>query len=86
MPDDADVDVHREWLLIQLRIDVDGRRHDLPGGLAARADFDAFLAGERELDVLFEPTRAPSLAGYALDRAPPHPVTCSTTCRAGSRC
>ena len=33
MPDDADVDVHREWLLIRLRSDVDGRRRDLSGRL-----------------------------------------------------
>ena len=42
--------VHREWLLVTLRTRLDSRRQDLPRRLAARrADFDAFLAGERDV-------------------------------------
>lgn len=59
-PSDADVDVHREWLLIRLRTEwtVGGTTH--PAGSLLAAGFDEFLAGGRDFTVLFAP--APDVA------------------------
>ncbi|MBL0886661.1 prolyl oligopeptidase family serine peptidase [Myceligenerans indicum] len=64
VPDSANVGVHREWLLVRLRDDWGTYR---AGSLLA-APFDAFLAGSRQLTVLFEPTATASLAGTAWTR------------------
>ena len=57
MPDDAEVEVEREWLLVTLRTDwaVGGRTY-AAGSLIA-ADFEGFLKGAREVDVLFRDAR-----------------------------
>ena len=62
--DSANATVHREWLFLELREDwtVGGRTYKAGSLLAAR--FEAFMAGERAFDVLFEPTERTSLAGY----------------------
>jgi prolyl oligopeptidase len=64
-PDSANASVHRDLLLIQLRDDwaVGGKTY--PAGALLAADFEAFLKGERRLDVLFEPTERKSLAGFS---------------------
>jgi len=63
-PDSANVTVHRDLLLIQLRDDwtVGGKTY--PGGALLATDFEGFLRGERQIDVLFEPTERRSLAGF----------------------
>jgi prolyl oligopeptidase len=68
-PDDATVGVHREWLFIELRSDwtVGGTTHRAGSLLAA--DFERFLAGDRALDVLFEPADRTSLVSYAPTRS-----------------
>jgi prolyl oligopeptidase len=68
VPDDANIDVEREWLLIRLRNDwaLDGESYPAGGLLAAR--FDDFLAGDRRLTVLFRPDEHTSLSGYAWTR------------------
>ncbi|HVP13947.1 MAG TPA: prolyl oligopeptidase family serine peptidase [Terriglobales bacterium] len=67
-PDDADAGVWREWLLIQPRKDWrPGARTYLAGSLLA-AKLDDFLAGSRDLAVLFEPSARISLAGYSTTR------------------
>src|SRR5215468_2069637 len=55
VPEDADVDVHREWLVIRTRSawTVDGAAY--PAGALLAARFDRFLDGDRQLAVLFEP-------------------------------
>jgi len=60
-PDDAETGVHREWLTIKLRSPwtVGGKTY--PSGALLAADFDAFMAGRRDLTVLFEPTPSTSL-------------------------
>jgi prolyl oligopeptidase len=60
-PDSANASVHRDLLLLQLREDwtVGGRAY--PAGALLAADFEAFLNGERRLDVLFEPSERRSL-------------------------
>jgi prolyl oligopeptidase len=68
VPDDAITSVQRQWLLVELRTDwlVGGHRH--PAGALLATGFDAFLAGERDLTVLFEPDERTSLAGYSWTR------------------
>ncbi|MBL8750354.1 MAG: S9 family peptidase [Planctomycetes bacterium] len=67
-PDSANANFHREWLLVELRDDwaVGGRTYAAGSLLAAKVD--AFLAGERTFDVLFEPTERSSLAGFSPTR------------------
>ena len=55
-PNSANKTPYREWLLLELREDyaVGDRVH--PKGSVIAAKFDAFMKGERDFDVLFEPT------------------------------
>jgi prolyl oligopeptidase len=64
-PDDADANVHREWLLIQLRTDWTLAGKTWPAGALLATRFDDFLAGKREIEALFVPTERKSLAGYS---------------------
>src|SRR5690606_28573840 len=70
VPDSANVGLHREWMLVRLRDDwtVDGTTYRA-GSLLATG-FDAFMAGSRDLTVLFEPTATTSLAGVTWTRRP----------------
>ncbi|MGO1542542.1 MAG: prolyl oligopeptidase family serine peptidase, partial [Luteimonas sp.] len=62
-PNSAVKSVQREWLGLELREpwEVDGRTY--PAGSLLAANFDDYMAGGREFDVLFEPTETTSLAG-----------------------
>ncbi|MER7417192.1 prolyl oligopeptidase family serine peptidase [Micromonospora peucetia] len=64
VPQDAKWDVRREWLLVRLRSPwpVGGVTH--PAGALLATRFDAFLAGERELTVLFRPDARTALSGH----------------------
>lgn len=68
VPDDSETDVHREWLLIRTRSQwqVGGATYR-PGTLLA-ARFDDYLAGRRDLTVLFEPDRHEHLSYHAWTR------------------
>lgn len=55
VPDDAQIDIHREWLLIRLRSTWTVGPTTYPAGAALITRFDEFLAGGRELTVLFKP-------------------------------
>jgi prolyl oligopeptidase len=68
VPEDAEASVERTWLNIKLRTPwtVAGRTY--PAGALLAADFDAFMAGKRELRVLFEPTLTSSLEAYGWTR------------------
>jgi prolyl oligopeptidase len=68
VPEDAGWDVHREWLVIRLRSPwvVDGVTH--PAGALLAARFDAFLAGAREMTVLFRPDARTALSYYSWTR------------------
>ena len=68
VPLDAIVDAHREWLLIQLRSDWSVGGKTYKGGSLVAAKFDEFMAGKRELVVLFEPTETVSLGKYSWTR------------------
>ncbi|RZA37182.1 MAG: S9 family peptidase [Lysobacteraceae bacterium] len=62
-PNSTGKSVVREWLTLELREpwEVDGKTYKAGSLLATR--LDAFMAGERKFDVLFEPTESTSLAG-----------------------
>ncbi len=63
-PDSATKSVHHRWLTIRLRDAwTVGTSTYAPGTLLV-ADFGAFIAGERALHVVFEPTESTSLADY----------------------
>jgi prolyl oligopeptidase len=64
VPEDADIDTHHEWLLIRLRSSWTVGSVSYPAGTLLVTDFDAFLAGDRELAVLFEPDVHTSLSSY----------------------
>ena len=68
VPNSAQKSVQREWLGIELREPwtVGGRTYRAGSLLAA--NFDAFMAGKREFDVLFEPSDTTSLAGASFTK------------------
>ncbi|ATD66087.1 S9 family peptidase [Luteimonas chenhongjianii] len=67
-PNSANKSVHRDWLMLELREpwEVGGRTY--PAGSLLATNFDAFMGGKREFDVLFEPTETTSLAGATWTR------------------
>ena len=64
-PDSAEVTPFRDSLLISLRDDWTVEGKTWPAGALLASDFDGFLAGKREFDVLFQPTARSSLAGFS---------------------
>jgi prolyl oligopeptidase len=68
VPDDAATDVHREWLLIRLRSEWTVGAVTYPAGAVLVSPFDAFLAGDRELSVVFTPDPGTSLTSHAWTR------------------
>lgn len=65
-PDDANAYTVRDQLVLELRSDwqVGGRTY--PQGALVAADFASFMAGERDLAVLFTPSATSSLDGVAM--------------------
>jgi len=68
VPEDAETDVHREWLVVSTRSSwtVGGTTY-APGSLLA-ARFDDYMAGERDMAVLFEPDKHNHLSYFAWTR------------------
>ncbi|MDH5821750.1 prolyl oligopeptidase family serine peptidase [Luteimonas sp. RD2P54] len=68
VPNSASKNIHREWLTLELREPwaVGGREY--PAGSLLVTRLDAFMAGGREFDVLFEPSPTTSLAGVTWTR------------------
>ncbi|MDT5280192.1 MAG: prolyl oligopeptidase, partial [Mycobacterium sp.] len=67
-PTDATVSVHRDWLLIELRTDWYTGSAEYGAGSLLAADYDEFLAGTAQLQVVFEPDAHTSLNHYAWTR------------------
>ncbi|OMH23539.1 S9 family peptidase [Tersicoccus phoenicis] len=65
VPDDVNVDLHRQWLLFRPQTDWDHDGTTVPAGTLAAAPLDAFLAGQRELIVVFAPDERTSLQGWS---------------------
>ena len=63
-PNSAQKDVHKDWLLLELREPYQAGGKTWKAGSLIVANFDDFMAGKREFTALFEPTDKSSLAGY----------------------
>lgn len=68
VPEDADIDVHREWLLTRLRSPWELGAVTHPEGSLLAFRFDDYLAGNRDATVLFTPTPSRSLSYHAWTR------------------
>ncbi|HKN99734.1 MAG TPA: prolyl oligopeptidase family serine peptidase [Pseudonocardiaceae bacterium] len=68
VPEDAGVDVHREWLLVHTRSPWRVDDTTYPAGALLAARFDEYLAGSRDLTVLFEPDAHNHLSYHAWTR------------------
>ena len=68
-PDDAEAGVFHEWLLIQLRTDWTVGERTWPAGALLATKLEDFLSGQREFDVLFQPTERTSLSGWSATRS-----------------
>jgi prolyl oligopeptidase len=67
-PDDAEANVWREWMFVQLRTAWTTGGRTWPAGSLIVTRFEDFLAGQRAFTALFTPTPRTSLAGYTTTR------------------
>ena len=67
-PTDATVSAHRDWLLIELRTDWYAGTAEYAAGSLLAADYNEFLAGTAQLQVVFEPDEHTCLNHYAWTR------------------
>ena len=67
-PTDATVSVHRNWLLIELRTDWYTGSAEYAAGSLLAADYDGFLAGTADLQVVFQADEHSCLNHYAWTR------------------
>ena len=68
VPQDARWEAHRDWLLIRPRSPWTLGEVTYPAGALLAAEFGRYLAGERELTVLFRPDDHTSLSSWAWTR------------------
>jgi prolyl oligopeptidase len=68
VPLDAIVDAHREWLLVQPRTPWNVGGTTYAAGSLLTVNFDAFMAGKREMTAVFTPSETASLASYSWTR------------------
>jgi prolyl oligopeptidase len=68
VPDDADCDVHHDWLLIRLRSSWTVSDTTHPAGALLAAPYGAYCAGQPNITVLFEPDGTTALSSYAWTR------------------
>ncbi|MHB8912109.1 MAG: prolyl oligopeptidase family serine peptidase [Lysobacter sp.] len=67
-PNSANKSVHKDWLVLELREPYQAGGKTYPAGSLIAANFDAFMAGQREFTTLFAPSERTSLAGYTWTR------------------
>ena len=67
-PTDASVSLHREWILVELRSDWSLADTTYEAGSLLAADYEEFLAGTAQLQVVFEPDEHTALNHYAWTR------------------
>lgn len=67
-PNSATKSVHRNWLTLELREPWTVGGRTWPAGVLLAAQFDEFMAGKREFELLFEPTQTASLARFGWTR------------------
>jgi prolyl oligopeptidase len=68
VPNDMDVNVVREWMTLRPRTDWTAGGKTYSAGSLLVANFDDFMAGKRDITVLFEPTETTSLEGFSTTR------------------
>ncbi len=68
VPESAQPNVHREWLLVELREAWNTGGKTWPAGSLIVTCFDDFMAGKREFRALFTPTDTTALAGFEWTR------------------
>ncbi|MFJ9847862.1 prolyl oligopeptidase family protein [Streptomyces sp. NPDC101150] len=68
IPEDAEPSVHRNWLLVKLRSPWHVANRTYPAGALLAADFEAFMEGQRNLTVVFEPTSQTALKDHKWTR------------------
>jgi len=68
IPSDAGYAVHRGWLYMTPRSDWETAGRTYATGSLLAIELERFLAGERDLAVLFQPGEGTALAGYSLTR------------------
>ncbi|MET3945775.1 prolyl oligopeptidase [Arthrobacter sp. UYCu512] len=68
VPADVNLSTHREWLLFRPQTDWTIGAARYPAGSLLAVGFDAFLAGSRELSVLFTPDEHTSLQSWSWTR------------------
>jgi len=64
-PDDAELGIHGAWTLITLRTDWEVGGRTWPGGALLVIDTEAYLAGDRNFKMLYEPAERSSLKDYS---------------------
>lgn len=69
VPNSAQKSVFRQWLGLELREPWTVGGTTYPAGAFIVTDFDAFMAGKRDFDVLFRPDEHTSLAGVTLTKS-----------------
>ncbi|WP_427133916.1 prolyl oligopeptidase family serine peptidase [Pseudarthrobacter sp. S9] len=68
VPNDVNLSAHREWLMFRPQRDWSVNGTTYPAGSLLAADFEDFLAGSRELSVLFTPDANTSLQSWSWTR------------------
>ena len=68
VPDDADVELHREWMLVRPKGAWAVGESSYPAGTLLVAQVDKFLAGDRGFEVLFTPDDRTSLQSWSWTR------------------
>ena len=68
VPNDMDVGFVREWITFKPRSDWSVGGKTFAAGSLLVANFDDFMAGKRDITVLFEPNATTSLEGYSTTR------------------
>ena len=68
VPDDVNVSLHRQWLILRPRTDWEVDGTVFASGSLLGVDLDSFLAGDRSLTVLFQPDAQTSLQSWSWTR------------------
>ena len=68
VPDDSNTDIFREWMLIEPREDWSVGGATYKSGSLLAAKFDDYMAGKRELTVLFAPDETTALDSHSWTR------------------
>ncbi|MCI0540957.1 MAG: hypothetical protein L0Z50_37630 [Verrucomicrobiales bacterium] len=68
VPEDANPEIHREWMTVELRTPWTVGSRTYPAGALIATRFEDFMEGKRDFTVVYEPTPNSSLAGASWTR------------------